>query len=309
MSFSKDTKQELCKAEILTDEQRTALIYGMLLFSRPFSALSITLTTECRHAAMLYSELLSSYEGVIVDVNVNLTRRRGNSRIYTVSIPDRSDCAMLFDKFGHSSRQLSLRINRANIDSDDCIACFLRGVFIACGNVTDPEKDYHLEFVVPHKNLAGDLERIISEVEEINTEPGVINRKGSYIVYIKGSENIADMLTYIGAPMSSLNIMQSKIIKSVRNNVNRKINSETANSNKTALASARQINAIRQIQKHGLFDSLPDELRELAEIRLEYPEYNLRELGDALTPPITRSGVNHRLQRLLLIAEGLLSEK
>ena len=178
-------------------------------------------------------------------------------------------------------------------------------MFLVCGNVTDPDKDYHLEFVVPHKNLAADLEKLISDIEEIDTEPHTVYRKGSYVVYIKGSDNIEDMLAYIGAGMSSLSIIQSKIFKSVRNRINRKINSETANINKTAEASARQLKAIEIISEKRGLDSLPDELKELAELRMENPEYNLRELGASLSKPLSRSGVNHRLNKLIMISEEL----
>lgn len=308
MSFSKETKTELCKTKIHNKEEETAMVYGMVLFSRTFSASSLSLTTECQPVARTFSEMLSSLTGTIVELEINLTRRGGENRIFSLSVPDKNECAKIYDFFGHSPKQLNLRINRANIDNDDCMAFFLRGAFLSCGNVTNPEKDYHLEFVVPHKNLASDLEKIISEIDEINTEPHIVNRKGSYIVYIKGSENIADMLTYMGAPMASLTIMQKKMLKSVRNNINRKINSETANINKTATASAKQLYAINIIKEKRGLNYLPDDLKALAIIRLENPEYNLRELGAALTPPISRSGVNHRLQRIMNIAEEL-SEK
>lgn len=305
MSFSKETKAELCMSQPQNDEQKKALVYGMVLFSRVFTVSSLSLTSECQPVARTYSELISSQTGTIVELSVNLTRRGGENKVFSLSVPDKSDCAKIYDFFGHSPKQPSLRINRANIENEDCLPFFLRGTFLACGNVTDPQKDYHLEFVVPHKNLANDLEKIISEIEQVNTEPHIINRKGSYIVYIKGSENIADMLTYMGAPMSSLTIIQKKMLKSVRNSINRKINSETANMNKTATASAKQLYAINIIkQKRGL-DYLSDDLKQLALIRIENPEYNLRELGAALNPPISRSGVNHRLQRIIEISEEL----
>lgn len=305
MSFSKETKNELCNAPIQNNEQKTALVYGMVLFSRIFTSSALSLTTECQPVARMFSELVSSTTGTIVEVSIKLTQRGGENKIFSLSVPDKNDCKYIYDFFGYSLGNINLRINRANIDNDDCLALFLRGAFLACGNVTDPEKDYHLEFVVPHMNLASDLEKIISEIDEINTEPHIVNRKGSYIVYIKGSENIADMLTYIGAPMSSLTIIQNKMLKSVRNSINRKINSETANINKTAMASAKQLYAINIIKEKKGLDFLPDDLKNLAIIRLENPEYNLRELGAALTPQISRSGVNHRLKRIMDLAEEL----
>ena len=305
MSFSKETKEALCEYRDLTIEQKTALVYGMTLFSKSFSPSAISMTTESRPAAMTFSEGLASLTGVIVDLSVKLTRRGGKGSLYYLSVPEKSDCMRVFDFFGHDRSQPSLRINRGNIDGEGAAACFLRGVFLVCGSVTDPEKDYHLEFSVPHMNLASDLERIISEIEEINTEAKTVFRKGSYVVYIKGSDNIEDMLTYIGAPMSALNIMQSRIYKSVRNDVNRRINSETANLNKTADASAKQLIAIDLIRDRIGLEALPEELREMALLRIEHPEYNLRELGNALPVPISRSGANHRIQRLMTIAEEL----
>ncbi len=308
MSFSKEIKEELCKAVLQNDEQRLAMEYGMLLFSKSFSSASVSLTTESRPAALTFSEMLASLSGVIVEMSVKLTRRRGESSIFHLSVPDKNECVRIFESFGHRSDQPHLRINRANIDGEGCAACFLRGVFLVCGSVTDPQKDYHLEFAVPHKNLASDLERLLSEIEEIRPEPHTIRRQGSYVVYLKGSATIEDMLTYLGAPMASLGVMQSSMVKSVRNRVNRQINSETANLKKTAAASALQLQAIDLINKKQGLESLSDELKEVAYIRREHPEYNLRELGQALKVPISRSGVNHRLQRLMMIAEELQSQ-
>lgn len=305
MSFSKDTKQELCSSPVFEKEQKIALVYGMVLFSRVFSVSGISFSTESKPTAMLYSGQLAALTNTVVEMNVKLTHRGGEKNIYSLSVPYADDCRKIYEYFGHSPQQPNLRINRANIDGDDSIGYFLRGAFLTCGNVTSPEKDYHLEFVVPHKRLAADLERLISEIREINAEPKTVQRKGSYIVYIKGSENITDMLTYMGGQMSALEMIQSRIMKSVRNTVNRKTNSETANINKTAEASARQLQAIRIIQEKKGLSFLPDELQELAQIRLEYPEYNLRELGAALKEPISRSGVNHRIQRIFQIAKEL----
>ena len=273
MSFSKETKAEICSAPVKSPEQKKAAAYGMALFSRTFSASAVSYTTESRPAAMLYSETISSMTGAIVELRVKMTRRGGENSIFTLSVPDKNDCQRIFEYFGHSTSRPNLRINRANIENDECISYFLRGVFLVCGNVTDPDKDYHLEFIVPHKNLAADLEKLISDIEEVETEPHTVYRKGNYVVYIDGEEF-----------------------------------NETANIKKTADASAKQIKAIELIiEKRGL-DFLSDELRELAELRLENPEYNLRELGASLSKPLSRSGVNHRLNKLITISEEL-SEK
>ncbi len=305
MSFSKDTKAELAGAQTEQQWQLHALVYGLVLFSKRFSPEEITLTTESHSAATVYSNSLSQLAAAIVDVRCTLSRRGSDGALYTLRVPDKNDCERIYDSFGHSKNEVSLRINRANIGDDDAAAFFLRGVFLSCGSVSSPDKDYHLEFSVAHRNLASDLARLIDEIEVLNAHPGIAVRKGSYVVYIKGSDSIADVLAFIGAPMASLEIVQQRIYRSLRNKVNRKINSETANSNKTAAAAAKQIRAIERIEKKRGLSSLPDELRELARLRLDNPEYNLRELGEALSTPISRSGVNHRLQRLIEISEEL----
>lgn len=305
MSFSKETKAEICKKISQENIQMKARLYGMLLFSRVFSDHDIMLNTESLNVARCFSGLLSEYAGVMVDTTVNLTHRGGEGRKYSVSVPDSSDCKKIFEHYGHSNRDISIRINRANIEEDICFADFLSGVFLACGSVSDPQKDYHLEFVVPYRNLAYDLSCLIDEIPEIHTSTHVTNRKGSFVVYVKESSSIEDLLTYIGAPMSSLAVMQNQILKSVRNTVNRKTNSEIANSNKAAAAAAVQLAAIETIKACKGLDFLPDELKEIALIRLENPEFNLREIGNAVTPPLSRSGVNHRIHRILEIAEEL----
>ena len=305
MSFSKETKSELCSAPVFTNEYKIAEVYGMVLFARTFSMNDISFSTESRAAAGAFSQMLSSLTETIVDMNVRLTRRGGATNIYTLSVPDSNDCRKICQFFGHSSNQPNLRINRANIDDDECVKYFLRGAFLVCGSVTSPEKEYHLEFVVPHKKLSEDLQKIISEINELAISPKIVRRKGNYIVYIKGSENVTNTITYMGGQMSAIEIIQNNIYKSVRNAVNRKTNSETANLNKTALASAKQIQAINIIKNKRGLEHLPDDLREIALIRLEFPEYNLREIGAALKEPLTRSGVNHRIQRILEIAEEL----
>ena len=305
MSFSKETKSELCSAPVFTNEYKIAEVYGMVLFARTFSMNDISFSTESRAAAGAFSQMLSSLTETIVDMNVRLTRRGGAINIYTLSVPDSNDCRKICQFFGHSSNQPNLRINRANIDDDECVKYFLRGAFLVCGSVTSPEKEYHLEFVVPHKKLSEDLQKIISEINELAISPKIVRRKGNYIVYIKGSENVTNTITYMGGQMSAIEIIQNNIYKSVRNAVNRKTNSETANLKKTALASAKQIQAINIIKNKRGLEHLPDDLREIALIRLEFPEYNLREIGAALKEPLTRSGVNHRIQRILEIAEEL----
>ena len=160
---------------------------------------------------------------------------------------------------------------------------------------------------MPHKNLANGLFTLLSEVEAFPLSPALASRKGGYVVYLKESGPIEDLLTYLGAPSAAMELMQVKMYKEVKNNINRKTNFETANMDKTYSASARQVAAIAAISDTQGLSSLPEELQELAQLRLAHPDMTLRELSGRLG--LTRSGVNHRLQRLLRLGEKILEEK
>ncbi len=309
MSFSADTKKELCSIECSDSALLRAECYGFLLFAKSFSNQKILFNTENPYTASRFMSLMAESFRVIAEKNTALTGKKESARLFTLKIPLKSDCERIFNELGHNAQSISLRINRANLEDDGAIAAFLRGAFLCCGSVSDPQKDYHLEFSAPYKNLCSDLCRVISEISSQDKEPKQILRKGAFVAYIKDSEEIADLLAFMGAPSAAMNLMQEKIIKSIRNNVNRKTNSEIANINKTAKASAAQIEAIEKIKRYKGLDFLPDDLKSIAQLRLENPENSLRDLGAMLSPPISRSGANHRMTRILEIAKELTGEK
>lgn len=297
MSFSSDIKTEL--AAVSGDACcELAQAYGMAEFGRAFSASAVSLQTENKAVAERYAALIHAVCGVTAQVEAPPPDKTG---LYTVSVGAENRGRVL-SRFGHGGNEVALRLNRANLDCDACAAAFLRGVFLVCGAVTNPQVDYHLEFSVPHLNLSRDL---IALLGEQGLSAKTVRRKGNYIVYFKESEQIEDCLTGIGAMNASLELMNVKIVKSIRNNVNRAANCETANLDKTLVASLPQIEAVRKIERTMGLDALPEDLRELCRLRVENPDYSLRELGEALQPKISRSGVNHRLQRVLEIADNL----
>lgn len=299
MSFSSDVKKELCSNEILDRELLRAELYGMLLFGKTFSEDKIVFTTENTYASKRITLLLQNLYMPIIEKQTALRTKSSDSHLYKIVVMDSDDCKRIYNDFGHIKSQITLRVNRANVYSEELSSAFVRGVFLGCGSVSDPMKSYHAEFCVPHKNLSADLCQILSEITECSFTPKTVLRSGNYVVYFKGSEQICDLLTYIGAPLSAMEIMGTKAVKQVRNNVNRRINSEVANIGKVASASAKQLEAIEYIKKTQGLESLPDDLREIAYLRLENPEMSLRDLGQNLIPPISRSGANHRIQRLL----------
>lgn len=308
MSFASDTKTELCKS---TDRPccRKAECYGMLLFGRSFSPAGISLTTENQGAARRAAELSAEATGAIMDVTSVQLRRRGGIFSYTVSSAGSGQAEKAVHVLGHTGKEISLHINLANLENECCHAAFLRGAFLTCGTVTAPESGYRLEFTVPYMNLANDLSSLIRDILVLDLEPHVSRRKGAFVVYLKGGEHVSDFLTYIGAPEAAMALMQVRMLKNLRNEVNRKTNFEAANIEKTASAAAQESIAIKKIRRCGKLSAMPEDLKPLAALRLRYPEMSLRDLGQRLSPPLSRSGVHHRLQRILEYAEKLKVKK
>ncbi|MCL1859069.1 MAG: DNA-binding protein WhiA [Oscillospiraceae bacterium] len=193
-------------------------------------------------------------------------------------------------------------INRDIFVCQNCKRYFFRGLFLFAGNIADPKKTYHLEFVIFHKNLALDIKDIANS-ESIFLK--YIKRRNRHVLYLKSSEQIEDFLYYIHAEKISFDLMETKILKDFRNNANRITNFENANLEKISKASAEQIEAVKSIIKKGGFNSLPDELKQTAKLRLKYIEMSIREIGEISNPPLSKSGITHRMERIIDIAKDL----
>ena len=183
-----------------------------------------------------------------------------------------------------------------------CRRAFLRGAFLSVGSMSDPAKGYHLEFDCPGEAKARQLQEVI---RGFGIESRIITRKKYHVVYLKEGSAIVDLLNVCGAPVSLMNLENLRILKEMRNSVNRRVNCETANIAKTVNAAARQVEDIEYLRSHYGFQNLPESLREMAEIRLENPDAPLKELGECFQPPIGKSGVNHRLRKLSELAEKI----
>ena len=299
MSFSTHVKNEILSCEITDECCLHAFAYGMLLFSRAFSFFDVSLLTEQETIAEKYEQILKSVCKVSPEVNKS---DAGKIKVEVVTAADREK---VMDTFGYDKNSKVSRLNWSNFAGECCKQAFLKGAFLTCGTVNDPNKGYHLEFVVPYLNLSKDLKLFITDYDELDITPKSVVRNSNYVVYFKDSEAIEDLLTVMGAYNSSLELMGVKMYKDMRNNVNRKLNFENANLDKTIDASSRQINAIEHIKNTVGLSYLSGDLEELARIRLENPDMSLRELGNALTAPISRSGVNHRLKKICTIAEEI----
>lgn len=304
MSFSHSVKKELCS--IITDKDRKyCCLYGMLLFCKNFTPDSITFQTENQLVCELFCRLADDVIGGRNIVEVTETKKKNDVTLYSLNIPSEHFREEIIYRYRISSRTLIHRIQRENIDNNSIFA-FIAGAFLSCGSITEPIKEYHLEFVVPYYDLTQDLLDLLTEVG-INAK--YTERKNMYVIYLKGSEAIEDLLTLMGATMSSIDLMNVKIYKDVRNKANRIANCDSANIERTLKASDKQIADIEYIADTIGLENLPADLINIAELRMEYPEMSLRELGENLDKPLGRSGANHRLKRISEIAEALREER
>lgn len=183
-----------------------------------------------------------------------------------------------------------------------CRRAYLRGAFLAAGSVNDPDKSYHLEIACQSEQEA---EKILEFLRSFEIEGKQVIRKKYYVVYIKEGAQIVETLNVIGAHVALMDYENSRILKEMRNSVNRRVNCETANIGKTVAASVKQVEDIRLIKKSGAYKSLPDPLKEMCDVRIKYPNVPLKELGELMDPPVGKSGVNHRLRKISEIADGL----
>lgn len=298
VSFSYKVKEEICQQFTAKDKSRAAF-YGMLSFCKTFTPEQILLQTENECVATQFCNLASFLLESDDAVSQIITQKKNGVSLYSLEIKDKvNDVLSLYNITAQSDRQIDLRA----IGKKKFHSFFVAGAFLVCGSVNDPLKEYHLEFVAPDEKICLQLIDILSEIgiSAKNTE-----RKGYSIVYIKESENIEDILTYIGAPKSALELMNVKILKDVRNKINRAVNCDSANIEKTVMASERQIKDIELIEDKMGIANLPAELREIAILRVENPDWNLKDLSENINPPISRSGANHRLARIRKIADEL----
>ena len=296
MSFSSEIKSELLGVENKNSCCDKAQNYGLLLFGRSFSASEVSITVENREVASYYKAVLNEYAGGCLAI------KSSSAEKLKIRTSNKEDAKKIYEDFGYSEKDKNLRLNWSNFNCDDCQTAFIRGAFLACGSVTSPEKGYHLEFSIPFLNLCRDFKKFFNEME---IYPKQLTRNGYYILYFKDSAVIEDLLTLMGAVNGSLELMGVKIYKDVRNNVNRRTNFESANLDRTINAEFNQKEAIKKIIKIEGINALPPELRTVAKLRIENDGLSLRELGEMCDPPLSRSGVNHRLQKIIEYADGL----
>ncbi|MCR4399124.1 MAG: DNA-binding protein WhiA [Firmicutes bacterium] len=307
MSFSHDVKDELagsyperpcCKKAELAALVRAAGTLGV----RSGGRLNTSISTEHPAVARKVFRLLKEVAGVRPEFIVfSQSRLRKGSR-YVVRL-GHPDARVLLDSLGFAKgRHLSYGIGKSIVGRQCCGRAYLRGFFLGRGSVVSPSRGNHLEMVAPNEVQARDIRGLL---RSFGLNSSIVGRKTCSVVYMKEGEHIATFLNLIGAHSSLLNYENVRVRKEVMNRVNRLVNMETANINKIADASVRQVNDIRAIRSCAGLEALPASLRRIAVARLEHPEASLEELGDLMEPPLSKSAVNHRMRRIRRIARAL----
>ncbi len=296
MSFASEVKAELSKAALAKTCCALAEAYGVLLYCNTFSISLIRIITGNRAFAARLPKLFKKAFNVAFD---RLPAAEGEGKkVFEISSPH--SLKIIFDAYGcDAERQLAHHVNLGVFECDNCAVAFLRGAFLAGGSVTDPEKPYHLELVTAHYNVSRETVPILMDM---GFTPKESQRGGNRILYFKQSETIEDFLTKLGAPVCAMEIMSAKVMKDLRNDVNRRVNCDTANVGKTVGAAMKQLEAIRLLSEDGRLQALPEKLRETAELRAANPELPLAELAELASPPVTKSCLNHRLRKIVELA-------
>ena len=298
ISFSAGAKAEVCRVAPSRACCAVAECFGILLFCNSFGADGVRIITESRDFAQRLPKLFM--KAFSMEFDVRPMEDTVGKQVFQITDPEK--CRILMDAYGFQPEgTLALHINLQILEEDCCKVSFLRGAFLAGGSVTAPEKGYHLELTTSHLSVAREAYALIQEV--LGFYPKQASRAGGRVLYFKQSEQISDCLTYLGAPISAMGIMEARLEKELNNEVNRRCNCDEANTSKVVEAAQEQIAAIRIIRERGMFDSLPGKLKEAAEARENNPESSLTELAQMMQPPITKPAMNHRLKKLLQMAQ------
>lgn len=296
MSFSSGVKEELCRNLPAKRCCALAQCYGILLYCNTFSGDLIKIVTESPEFGAALPILFKKAFGFGFDAVRSVST--GAKKTFLMDSPEKIQA--IWDAYGFDRDSVTLHVNLAVLEEDCCKTSFLRGAFLAGGSVTDPAKGYHLELTTGHQAVSRETYTLTQEI--LGFYPKTTVRGGSCVLYLKQSGAIEDFLTKLGATVSAMTIMEAKVEKELKNRVNRRCNCDDANISKVVDAAQIQIAAIHRLSETGGLESLPKKLYEAARARLRNPEANLTELAEMMEPPITKSAMNHRLQRLIELA-------
>lgn len=298
MSFCSDIKTELTEIKVSRCCVQ-ALTYGLLLFGRAFSVKKISMQSENLAVTQLYCDLIKRN----YDADVKIIKGESKNTTYRAEVSDEIDRLKILASVDFGI--IEGRISHEFFNRACCEAAFVRGAFLSCGQMSDPTKSYRVDFPIKNLSLAEELRDILAKH---SVAANISKRSSGFVVYIKRSEMIINLLTVMGASARSLEMIETTIIKGVKNNTNRVRNCDSANITKTVEASIKQRKAIDYLKKRELLSSLSEELIAAAELRIKYPDFSLKELCKNSPEPITVSGLNHRLKKIIDIYEDIISK-
>ena len=298
VSFSSAAKAEVCK--YLPSKRCCALAecFGILLYCNSFQSDGIRIITESREFAYILPKLFKKAFDLQFDSYPSLAAPGK----LVFQIWDREKIERIMGDFGFSAEDtLALHVNYPMVEEECCKAAFLRGVFLAGGSVTDPEKGYHMEFSTTHQSVARETNLLIREAMAFS--PKMATRGGGQVLYLKQSEQISDLLTYLGASVAAMGIMETRLEKELNNKVNLRCNCDDANTSKVVEAAQEQLSAIRILKEAGLLEKLPEKMKQAAVARDNNPSASLSELASMMEPPITKPAMNSRMKKLVQLAK------
>ncbi|RIX45857.1 DNA-binding protein WhiA [Paenibacillus nanensis] len=308
MSFAAQTKKELTLIEAdncceLAELSALIRMNGSVSLSSRKVVLDIS-TENAAIARRIYS-LIKKHFNVHVELLVRKKMRLKKNNVYIVRMPNNVQEVLKDLRIVSEGFVFNNGIDKEIVRKPCCKRSYLRGAFLAGGSVNNPEgSSYHLEIATMYEEHCGALVELANKFD-LNAR--CIERKKGFIFYIKEGEKIIELLNIIGAHQALFKFEDVRIMRDMRNSVNRIVNCETANLNKTIGAAVRQIDNIKLLQKEVGLESLPEKLREVAEIRLQHPDLNLTEVGEMLRGKVSKSGVNHRLRKIDELAEKIRS--
>ena len=298
ISFSGSAKAEICRNFPQKKCCAVAQSFGILLFCNSFNQDGIRIITESRELSQILPKLFKKAFNITFDQQPEPDN--GGKLIFQIT--EEEKLRQIMNSYGFDfGNTLSLHINLSVLEDDCCKTAFLRGAFLAGGSVTDPGKNYHLEFATTHLSVAREGHALMQEMLPVT--PKTAARGGGHVLYLKQSEQISDCLTYLGAPVAAMGIMEARLEKELNNKVNRRCNCDEANTSKVVEAAQEQLTAIRILRKKGLFDQLPAKIKEAGLAREQHPESSLTELASMMEPPITKPAMNNRMKKLMQAAK------
>ncbi|MDD5936733.1 MAG: DNA-binding protein WhiA [Clostridiales bacterium] len=311
MSFSKEIKEEIGKHISNARHCRIAETAALLsvcgrLVMKEGRIQAILFQTENEIVARKYFTLLRKTFNINTEILIRKNMTMKKSTTYLLVVKERHQVQTLFQAtklaIDEDAQDKGLLVDQLIMQNTCCKRAFIRGIFLAAGSMSTPEKTYHFEVVLPDYRRAEQLQEIMNAFD---IEAKIVIRKRYYVVYVKEGSQIVDLLNIMEAHIALMNFENVRILKEMRNSINRQVNCEAANINKTVKAASKQIEDIIFIRDTIGFENIAEGLEDIATLRISYPEASLKELGAMLNPPIGKSGVNHRLKKLCCIADGL----